>query len=68
MIPGIPPRRHRKQPHPYDPERYQWRHRGKNAFLAFPPWRGVATRYAQNAVAFRAVCPKRAWALWTQLF
>jgi len=44
MIPGIPPRRSRRQPRPYDLELYPWRQRGENAFLVFPPWRGVATR------------------------
>jgi len=44
MIPGIPPRRHHQQARTYDPERYPWRHRGENAFLAFKQWRGVATR------------------------
>jgi len=44
MVPGIPPRRHCKQLRTYDPERYPWRHRRENAFLAFKPWRGVATR------------------------
>ncbi len=43
-VSGIPSRRHRQQARTYDPERYPWRHRGENAFLAFPPWRGVATR------------------------
>ncbi len=67
MIPGIPPRRHRKQARTYDPERYPWRQRGENACRAFPPWRSVATRYAQNATALRAICPIRALSLWTQL-
>ncbi len=68
MIPVILPRRRRKQARTYDPERYPWRHRVENAFRAFPPWRGVATRYAKNAAAFRAICQIRAWVLWTQSF
>ncbi len=68
MIPGIPSRRHRQPARPYDPELYQWRHRVENAFLAFQPWRGVATRYAKNAASFLAICQIRAWALWTQSF
>ncbi len=43
-VPGIPPRRHRRHPRTYDQKRYPWWHRVENAFLAFPPWRGVATR------------------------
>jgi len=68
MIPGIPPRRHRKQARTYDLERYKWRHRVENAFLVFQPWRGVATRYAQNAASFLAICRIRALVLWTQSF
>ncbi len=67
-VPGIPPRRHRKHPRPYDPERYQGRHRVENAFLAFKPWRGVATRYAQNTASLRTIGPIRAWVLGTRLF
>ncbi len=68
MVPGISLRRHHRCPRTYDPARYPWRHRGENAFLAFQPWRGVATRYAQNAAAFLAICPIRALALGTQSF
>jgi len=68
MVPVIPPRRHRQQVRTYDPERYPWRHRVENAFRAFKPWRGVATRYAKNAASLLAICQIRAWALGTQSF
>ena len=40
----------------------------ENSFWDFKPWRGVATRYAQNSLSCLAVCPLRAVMIWAKLF
>lgn len=50
----VPPRKHRKNPQPYDAYLYKQRHRVENAFLALKSWRAIATRYAKNQNSFLA--------------
>jgi transposase len=54
MSPVIPPKKNRKQPRDYDKELYKARHLVKNAFLYLKQWRGIAARYAKNAMSFLA--------------
>jgi len=59
----IPPKRNRKVQRECDKDLYKLRHLVENAFLYLKRWRGIATRYAQNAASFLAVIHIRCIAL-----
>jgi transposase len=63
----IPPRKNRKEPRSYDKHLYKLRHLVENAFLHLKQWRGIATRYARNAVSFLAAVQIRCLALWLDI-
>ena len=46
---------------------YQARHLVEKGFGKLKEWRGVATRYAQNAASYLAICQIRALALWVKI-
>ena len=59
----IPAKRNRKQQRTYDRYLYRLRHLVENAFLHLKRWRGIATRYAQNAASFLAAVQIRCIAI-----
>ena len=67
MLPVIPPKRNRKDPREYDRHLYQARHLVENAFLHLKRRRGIATRYAKNAVSFLAAVHIRCIFLWASI-
>ncbi len=68
MIPVIPPKKNRKQLRDYDKYLYKLRHLVENAFLHLKRWRGIATRYAKNAVSFVAAVQIRCIAIWLSIY
>jgi transposase len=52
ISPCNPPRKHRKEPAPYDEVLYKQRHRIENMFGRINDWRRVATRYDRCAHTF----------------
>ena len=50
----IPPKSNRKFKRKFDSSLYYLRHIVEDAFLKFRRWRGIATDYPKNSVAFRA--------------
>ena len=67
MSPVIPPKKNRKEPRSYDKELYKARHLVENAFLHLKQWRGIATRYAKNAMSFLAAVQIRCIFLWASI-
>jgi transposase len=63
----IPLRKNRTTQRLYDEDLYKLRHRVENAFLQLKRWRGIATRYAQNAASFLAAVHIRCIALWAAI-
>ncbi len=63
----IPPKKNRKEQHPYDADLYKARHPVENAFLHLKRWRGIATRYAKNTASFLAAVRIRCLALWLNI-
>ena len=63
----IPPKKNRKVQRNYDKDLYKLRHLVENAFLHLKRWRGIATRYAKNTVAFVAAVQIRCISLWLNL-
>jgi len=63
----IPPKKNRVKQREYDEYLYKMRHLIENAFLHLKRWRGIATRYAKNAVSFLASVHIRCIALWCKL-
>ena len=63
----ILPKRNRKVAREYDMALYQARHLVEKGFGKLKEWRGVATRYAQNAASYLAICQIRALALWVKI-
>ena len=68
MVIVIPPRSNRKEQREYDKDLYKLRHLVENAFLILKRWRGIATRYAKNTLAFLAAVHIRCISLWIKLF
>ena len=64
--PVIPSKSNRKQPREHDKYLYRYRHLIENAFLWLKRWRGIATRYAKNAVSFLAAVHIRCLAIWAK--
>ena len=52
MVSVIPSKQNRITQIPYDKYIYKLRHLVENAFLKLKRWRGIATRYAKNALSF----------------
>jgi transposase len=46
---------------------YHHRHRVESAFLQLKRWRGMATRYAENADSFLAAAQIRGIAIWARV-
>jgi len=63
----IPPRKNRKEARDYDKELYKARYLVERAFLYLKQWRGIATRYAKNAVSFLAAVQIRCIFLWASI-
>ena len=68
MITVIPPRSNKKVQRFYDKDLYKLRHLVENAFLILKRWRGIATRYAKNALSFLAAVHIRCISIWTKVF
>ena len=48
----IPPKSNQKEPWEFDRDKYRWRHLIENHFAKLKQYRGIATRYDQQACAF----------------
>ena len=67
MTPVIPLKRSRKVVREYERDLYELRHLVENGLERFKEWRGAATRYAQNAASYLAVCQIRALSIWARI-
>jgi transposase len=67
MAAVIPPKKNRKKAREYDKELYNARHLVENTFLYLKQWRGIATRYAKNAMSFLAAVQIRCIFLWASI-
>ncbi|UNP88097.1 IS5 family transposase [Aeromonas encheleia] len=67
MVVVIPSKRNSKEQREHDREIYKARHRVEKVFLHLKQWRGIATRYAQNAASFVAIVPLSCAPLWAAI-
>jgi transposase len=68
MAPVIPPRSNRREKRRYDRYLYRLRHLVENAFPDMKRWRGIATRYAKNAVSCLAAVHIRCIIMWARIY
>ena len=60
----IPPKRHRKNPRPYDKHLYKSRHLIENFFCRLKQFRAIATRYDKTARNFLAAVQLASATVW----
>jgi len=60
----IPPKINRRQPRPYDRDKYKERNRIERMFNKLKNWRRVATRYDKTATSFMAFIAIASAKLW----
>ena len=63
----IPSKKNRIHQRCYSKKLYKMRHLIENAFLHLKRWRGIATRYAQNAASFLAAVQIRCIDIWAKI-
>ena len=63
----IPSKQNRIVQIPYDKYIYKLRHLVENAFLKLKRWRGIATRYAKNALSFLSAVQIACLFMWLKI-